>query len=189
MQHLNFSGLSAIGIEPLTGEACAYSMRVLCDLNEDGCKLIADFFGLRLPYRPMPLDHRATETEIAAYKKAMDKFEAERAAMFHPQCNSSVDGKPAVASVMLSREVMPALARFALFKAGYQYVAGPEDHVAYVAFNRTEGEGQHYLEMLLDGSASAIQSGHTRVYRNMAGAGGQPHVGSRNVHAFTGRVE
>lgn len=37
--------LLQFGINPLTGEACAFSMRVLCDLNEDGVALMADFLG------------------------------------------------------------------------------------------------------------------------------------------------
>lgn len=38
--------LSQFGIEPLTGEACAYSIRILCDLNEDGADAVAEFFGM-----------------------------------------------------------------------------------------------------------------------------------------------
>jgi len=33
------------GINILTGEACAFNMRVLCDLTEEGCKIIEEFFG------------------------------------------------------------------------------------------------------------------------------------------------
>jgi hypothetical protein len=34
------------GINPLTGEACAYGLRLLCDINEDGKKLLEGFLGL-----------------------------------------------------------------------------------------------------------------------------------------------
>ena len=40
-----------LGIEYLTAESCAFSMRVLCDLNEDGVALIKDFFGAE-PVQP-----------------------------------------------------------------------------------------------------------------------------------------
>lgn len=39
--------LVALGINPLTGEACAYSQRVLCDVSEKGRELLQDFFGLQ----------------------------------------------------------------------------------------------------------------------------------------------
>lgn len=37
--------LRPYGIDLLTGEACAYSMRLLCDVNEEGKKLLEEFFG------------------------------------------------------------------------------------------------------------------------------------------------
>jgi hypothetical protein len=39
------AGLEYFGIKPLTGEACAYSQRVLCDVNESGRALLAEYFG------------------------------------------------------------------------------------------------------------------------------------------------
>ena len=36
----------SFGINMLTGEACAFSMRVLCDVNEDGLALLSDYFGV-----------------------------------------------------------------------------------------------------------------------------------------------
>lgn len=47
--HVEFTGLAsfqAYGIEPLTGEACAYGVRMLCDVNEDGLALLADYWGI-----------------------------------------------------------------------------------------------------------------------------------------------
>lgn len=34
------------GIKYLTGEACAYSQRLLCDVNEDGLAMLQDYFGV-----------------------------------------------------------------------------------------------------------------------------------------------
>jgi hypothetical protein len=42
----SFRDLAQFGITGLTGEACAYGMRTLCDVNEDGAALLADFFGI-----------------------------------------------------------------------------------------------------------------------------------------------
>lgn len=39
--------LVPLGINPLTGEACAYSQRVLCDVSEAGRELLQDFFGVQ----------------------------------------------------------------------------------------------------------------------------------------------
>lgn len=47
MTTLNFRSLEKYGINTLTGEACAFSMRTLCDLNEDGAELLASFFGIK----------------------------------------------------------------------------------------------------------------------------------------------
>lgn len=42
----SFNDLKQFGINFLTGESCAYAMRLLCDVNEDGRALLADFFGM-----------------------------------------------------------------------------------------------------------------------------------------------
>lgn len=48
-ESLTVSGLhkfETFGITVLTGEACAYSQRLLCDVNEDGLSLLAEFLGI-----------------------------------------------------------------------------------------------------------------------------------------------
>lgn len=44
----SFGDLRQFGIANLTGEACAYSMRQLCDVNEDGKALLEAYFGIGL---------------------------------------------------------------------------------------------------------------------------------------------
>lgn len=41
-----FRDLAVAGISPLTGEACAFSQRILCDVSEPGRALLQDFFGV-----------------------------------------------------------------------------------------------------------------------------------------------
>jgi hypothetical protein len=41
----NMADLAQFGIKALTGEACAFSLRVLCDVNESGLELLQDYFG------------------------------------------------------------------------------------------------------------------------------------------------
>lgn len=79
------SDLVQYGINTLTGEACAYSMRVLCDLSEDGADLVSCFMGV--PY------HRG---------------------MFPKNWNSMVGDKPSVYSIMLTRSALRELMKFAL---------------------------------------------------------------------------
>ena len=42
----NWIQLKEFGILPLTGEACSYSQRLLCDLSEEGVQLMEDFLGV-----------------------------------------------------------------------------------------------------------------------------------------------
>lgn len=42
------------GVGFLTGEACTYGMRVLCDMNAQGTVLLADFFGIKNYAFPKP---------------------------------------------------------------------------------------------------------------------------------------
>jgi hypothetical protein len=42
----SIAGLGAYGIEPLTGEACGLSYRILCDITEASRKILAKAFGI-----------------------------------------------------------------------------------------------------------------------------------------------
>jgi hypothetical protein len=50
----NWNDLEPYGIDALTGEACAYSYRLLCDVTAAGARLIQDCFGV--PGDPWPLN-------------------------------------------------------------------------------------------------------------------------------------
>ena len=52
MKHIEFQDLRRYGINTLTGEACPYSMRVLCDLTEQGRHIVLDMLGCDLG--PLP---------------------------------------------------------------------------------------------------------------------------------------
>lgn len=145
----NWMDYRKLGVEPLTGEACAFSRRVLCDVSEDGAALIKDYLGL-------PAD-----------------------AALAPKWNSQVGSKPAVGSVMLSRDTMQDLAVFALLRNGALAVlVGP--HAVQGLF---EADLLARYEALLRDDASVTYS-LIRNIRSPAAA-----IGSRNVHQATGRVE
>lgn len=97
--HINgWNDLTQFGINALTGESCAYSMRLLCDLNEDGVDLMRQFLGLP-----------ATVGMEELYSQ------------FSSNWNSRVGDKPAIASIMLPRGVYDDLCRFIIFLKTYDY--------------------------------------------------------------------
>ena len=81
----SLADLSTYGVGILTGEACHYGLRILCDLTENGRDLVAAFMG-------------APE---------MDCFEE--------NWNTSIAGVRAVSSVMLTRHTLADLCVFAMF--------------------------------------------------------------------------
>ena len=139
-----WNDLEAFGINCLTGEACAFSQRMLCDVNEHGKALLAEYFG-------MP------GIQLAA------------------PMNSSVHGQPSVGSLMLERTSWRAVARFALFNDGALGCYDPE-HGQFIA-------GIYSAERLAEYERHGIP-----VTYNVTAGNRQPRVGSRNVHAFTGRA-
>jgi len=84
----NWNDMPQLGINALTGESCAFGMRLLCDLNEHGRELIRDWLGL-------PVD-----------------------CAFADNWNSQVDNLPAVGSVMLHRDSLPQIVEFAFCRMG-----------------------------------------------------------------------
>ncbi len=77
--------LEKYGINPLTGEACAYSLRILCDVNQSGKELLERYFGNTITINP------------------------------GSNWNSEVNKEPAIGSVMLPHEFLKPLATFILF--------------------------------------------------------------------------
>lgn len=152
----NWAGLQQFGINPLTGEACKYSMRLLCDLNEDGLALLRDFLGL--------------QTFISGIHDDANP-------QFPPNWNSQVNGKPALASIMLARGIYNDLCHFALFRAGVVWaVRTPAgDWMGY-----SEEDVVHYS---LTREKLQVREDWT-VHANPA----PRDSGSRNQHAFTGRT-
>lgn len=151
----NWNDLQEYGINCLTGEACAYSMRLLCDLSEDGVDLMRILLGLQIARAPV------------------DQFNA--------NWNSTVGGKPAVASIMLPRGILHDLIRFILFsheKCDYVIEkCGGQGFVGY-----TEADLVSYGKTAHD--AAALYKG--ALWRNPKNPSALQ--GDRNVHQFSGRT-
>ena len=152
--------LEVVGVSILTGEACAYSMRLLCDLNEEGAALVAEFLGtagkLNLP-RNM---------------------------------NSKVNGKPAIRSIMLTRGMINELKTWAcltrVFDAGVVLIVvnhNSKSDPSYIACPSYDAARDAYDKLSLRGNTDSFQQ-----YSSLP-AGGQPSSHGRNQHAWSGRYE
>lgn len=145
--------LQRYGINALTGEACAYSMRLLCDLSDKGVDHVREYFGLQLTLKPC--------------------------AQFAANWNSAVDGRPAIASIMLPRGILRDLGTFLLFSV---------DKIDFIVDLPGGGlAGYTSADMAKYGKTAdevaALYDG--KLYRNPRST---EAVGSRNQHAFTGRT-
>lgn len=161
--NISYYELPKFGIQPLTSEACAYGMRILCDLSEEGIALVASFLGLQ----HVELKDRTLRT-------------------FPPPMNSRVDDKPAAASCMLDRDVFPRLMLFALWRAGAQTIVQHAERSFTGIMGPADPEYKYLQEYLRKGSAWCAKAGVV-IHRDPR-VPGQSAVGGRNVHAFTGRT-
>lgn len=137
----NWEQLEEYGINALTGEACGYAMRLLCDLNEDGKKLMVNFFGGNIEFRE------------------------------NSNWNSKVNGKEAIASIMLTRRMFEDIAKFCLLTIdNFTYV-----HTANTGFgyNVIYGANQNLNE----------RSMINKITHTILNTGKE-----RNVHTFSGRM-
>jgi hypothetical protein len=76
--------MRAHGVDALTGEACGYAMRLLCDVTEDGRDLIQRFLGGTVAIQPAS------------------------------NWNGGSANDPHVGSILLPRSILPELAAFTL---------------------------------------------------------------------------
>lgn len=143
--------LVRFGVKPLTGEADAYGRRILCDLDAAGAALIRLFLGL-------PHDSPLQQN-----------------------WNTYVGTLPAVASVMIDREVFKPLAIFAMLHVADcdMVIEAPSGVTGH---KTTDEYYEKYVQL-------AERSTELRVHRNMRKASAAPNVGGRNTHAMTGRTE
>lgn len=155
-RHINsWNDLQQYGINPLTGEACAYSIRLLCDLNEDGVDLVRDFFGMQIVLNP--------------------------AVQFAANWNSSVEGKQAIASIMLPRSIFPDLVRFLLFNLHKcDYVVEKIGGNGYAGYTDADLAA---IERTPEQVGKIYQGEMWRNPKNPSAS-----RGSRNVHQMTGRT-
>jgi hypothetical protein len=165
--------LDSYGIHILTGEADALGYRILCDLTEGGRELVAAAWGITI-------------------------------LGFHENWNHGSENCPHVASVMLTMEAWRAIGPVALHLRNQCHTIFDTDKGtifgldAGESIEREEGRWDHatndYLcltpaKLTRDGETMTwLSSAYGKIQRFYT-IGTNPHVGLRNVHAMTGRVE
>jgi len=169
--------LAKYGIGSLTGEACAYSMRLLCDLNEDGVKLIQDMLG-------MPVSIRSLSEGSSA-----------DAGPFARNMNTRVNDKEAIASTVLFYELLEPICMFILFhiegcktviihRGQIRGLTGKEEEYERI-MEWAEEDRQEYHKWLAEGRKDG-HPGEVTIRHNRANPA--VSVGGRNIHQMTGRV-
>ena len=150
--------MEAFGIVPLTGEADALSLRILCDLTEQGVKIVQMALGLATttakPDEPPP--------------------------GFLPPWNTSTNGHQHVACIMLDYDAWKHLAVFALGldQAG-KIVVYKTGVVCGFYFPGDEEDFENAVE-----SRNTASLGWARLFDGWA----KKPNGDRNRHVMSGRV-
>ncbi len=118
----NWHDLRPYGVDLLTGEACAFGMRYLCDVSERGAKIVRDLFGLP-PGTPLSENWNSGQG--------------------NPTGRS-------VGSVMLPNECFGQLAVFCLFDAGATTVVVRTDGLieAWLPGDEEDEEAIRYMDHL-----------------------------------------
>jgi hypothetical protein len=154
MKYINsWNDLQQYGINPLTGEACRYGLRMLCDLTFEGSLLIKEYMGIP------------------------------KHAQLAENWNTHVNGIGAIGSIMLSRRSFFQLCEFiAYYKHNAYGYYSLEDEGRFIITESPE-EFEAYRELLKFYEGKITIGCSPLNWENTQ----QPTVGSRNVHAFTGR--
>lgn len=181
--------LEELGFNWLTGEACAFSLRILFDLNQDGVDLLGRALGIRIG------------------------DDSPR------NMNSRVNGLPAIKSCMLSWPLIDEIVKYALaerhaLNGEWVVLAKPKNqdgtytyHVDPFIWAGTKEEyGKEWLDSTWQDVAWTSEDGKDYPgwvenenpdtyraknweWRTIVVYNAQPHVGGRNVHAMSGRYE
>ena len=167
--------IESFGIATLTGEACAYSMRLLCDVNQDGVELINKAFGMTLSI------HTDTDYAGNAITSGMMR-----------RHNSQVNGKRSVASIMLSWTMIEELIRFGIVEKHLEL-----GEIVISATPKKQPEGYTVNAFMWGGTQEEFEERFPDTddyiqrnwnFHRYSIYGKQPRRGSMNVHAMSGRA-
>jgi len=158
----SWQDLERFGIDALTGEACGYAMRVLCDVTAQGKALIERFLGGSIVIKP------------------------------ESQWNGGTRVDPHVGSVLLPYSIFTDLAAFCLLQRAPadEYVVTMYNHGA-CTMDAERYAMYAQLDARRDADPAEVRNDNrdnrhiTRVWRRS----NQPGTGDRNTHMMSGRVE
>jgi hypothetical protein len=167
----NWRDLEQFGIRSLTAESCNYSMRMLCDLTEQGKQIVADYFGLVLQD---PLGH--TLHSLIKAKSNNPQMKVKDLELPEVQFTSFPENRNsrAIASCYISHAMLNDIGVFCLLSQEEIYAAAIHEHQIR---GYTEEE---YFEIRAKDYCSRVRF-YTKYKKH-------PHSGSRNIHAFTGNI-
>ena len=133
----NWNDFGKFGIGFLTGESCAYNLRILFDLTDEGKKHVLSFLGL-------PEDTKMDDP-----------------------WNSTVCGEPAVASILLTPAIFFDLSVFILFESANVDIVVIQDHtVSGYTQEQIEGFWPGALASLEKDGARVIHNPRAKHGRN-----------------------
>lgn len=151
--------LREYGLEHLTGESCAISLRILYDMNGRGIRLVESAFSIKIDRDSTPKNW-----------------------------NSKVNDLPAIASIRLSHSQAKDLLIYALastYKFVTCVVARPVDNRHFVRsyiYATDDIDDQKEILNIIDKSNWCDVARVCQTYDS------QPRQGLENVHAFSGRA-
>lgn len=156
----SWNDLEAFGIVALTGEACGYAMRLLCDVTEGGKLLVERFLGGNVTIRP------------------------------GSNWNGGSKDDPHVGSVLLSRGVFTDLAAFCLLRNGGRGSVAAREDGTVLEWDERELHGFQDGTLDEDKRSEIRETyerayGIKRYYRRST----DPGTGDRNQHMMSGRTE
>jgi len=181
--------LRHLGIDLLTGEACAYSRRILCGLTQFGADLVCDFYGitsagLREPWNSHACDERAVASFMLPRDLASN-MDLSMVGLFKLGCvevweprreyltpGATEDGTEPRISYSERKAHAPREFESAGFLRGVESSDVGSDFYNTMTKTVTAGDGDFWL------------SDHIYLFRRYHNPGR-----SRNQHAMSGRVE
>lgn len=181
--------LRQLGIDMLTGEACAYMRRILCGLTEAGAELVTDFYGikregLREPWNSYACDEPAAGSfmlpnslEANLDLAVVGLFKLGCVEVWEPRLENlwakrGPNGDPERVSYEQRRLETPDAFKPAGYLLGIQQEDLESDFFKRRTLTVEAGDGDFWLQ------------DHVYILRRMHNPGR-----SRNQHAMSGRVE
>jgi hypothetical protein len=174
----NWQDMEALGVDVLTGEACALNMRLLCDLDPDAAKSVAAMWGV---------------ADLAASWNHGDKDKGWRSAMFMPDTLFSV-ARWICAHQGRGFHMSKNDAMFVVLDNSVEFQEAYDNNCFWWCVNCDHDNGDnHDVKPDKCGGCGRVNDEHHQLYWFAEGSWRAPTESwsgtARNTHAFSGREE